>query len=556
MNDQVTPAVEARRRSIAPWLILALVVILAGALVWFLTAKHVPEGDPAAFLPKDCVVAMTFDLRSSPDKQAALDVAEGIFKDAGIDDMEAWLFKQISKEADVDVGKDIVPRLSNTGGFAILPSMVGIGMEPEMVAAVGAKSEADAAYLVKFMVDHQRKKDKNIAEAVYEGVRYYKYAEGMSTTCVGAAKSVVVICNSESAFKKACDTIKGSKPNLLEQSSYMSLREVKPSTFSTLYVSGPNLYKAFIQPTMMMGGAQMPADLAKQIEDAYNSLEAVAMGDVNGDGVTSRLKVRVSQDSSSVKEVSLDELASIAPEDAAFAVSVTGVKEAVAESKERYLSSKSTKAQVDQIVQYIKMSSGIDLFTDVLDRIDGFGMYFVPRPTRDPERDMPGHFVFVLTVDKPSLFQGTLRKIKNMITMGTGTPLTETQVAGQTVTIIPAGPYGPRMGLTMVGDKVIFALTQTDIKDALTGAIRVAQNKAPTLASSGAFAMVKKQLPAQSSVLLFANAEPVVDLFRSEMDPQGQRIADAITKRIGAVGVAAEGSGNEGVIHAVMPFKK
>ena len=97
MNDQVTPAVEGRRRSAAPWLILALVVILAAVGVWFLTAKRVPEGDPAGFLPKDCMMAMTFDFTSSPDKQAALDVVEGIFKDAGIDDMEAFLFKQMSK---------------------------------------------------------------------------------------------------------------------------------------------------------------------------------------------------------------------------------------------------------------------------------------------------------------------------------------------------------------------------------------------------------------------------------------------------------------------------
>ena len=141
MNDQVTAAAEARRRSIAPWVILALVVILVGVLVWFLTAKHLPEGDAAGYLPKDCMIAMTVDLTNSPDKQAALDVIEGIFKDAGMDDPEGELFKEMSKSAGIDFEREVIPKLSRTAGIAILPATVGM-MIPEMVGVLGAKSEA------------------------------------------------------------------------------------------------------------------------------------------------------------------------------------------------------------------------------------------------------------------------------------------------------------------------------------------------------------------------------------------------------------------------------
>ena len=90
----------------------------------------------------------------------------------------------------------------------------------------------------------------------------------------------------------------------------------------------------------------------------------------------------------------------------------------------------------------------------------------------------------------------------------------------------------------------------------MTGAIRLAQGKEKTLASSAPFAMVKKQLPAQSAILMFADAEPLVDLGRPEMGVEDVKVADAILKRVGVVGLAAENSGNDLVMRTVIPFKK
>lgn len=554
MNDQVTPpVVEERRRSIAPWLILALVVILAAVAVWFLTSKRVPEGDPAGFLPMDCMTASTFDFTESPDKNAALDVVKGVFKDAGIDDMEAWLFKQASKAADVDVQKDIMSKLNGKGGMATLPGTVGM-MKPEMVWAVGAKSQNDAAALTKLWSDIQKKKGRNLVGADYKGVNYQKYAEDFSTICFGAIKDVVVVGNSESAFKAVCDTVAGRKPSLLGKSSYMSLREITPSTIGTSYMSGSNYYKGMIQPLLAMGGGQIPEELTKALENFFNGIEAVGMTDANKDGLTSRSKFKMPEGYSSA-DVGLDELASIAPKNVAFVLSTYGVNKGIADIKQHFLSGKTMKPYVDQAVQGIKMTAGFDLFTDALDRITGLAVYFVPRTTTKKDM-MPGHVVIVLTVDNPSVIQTTINKIKALASMSGGVSLPEIKVAGQTVTMIPAGPGAPKMGFTLVGKTVLFGLTQMDFKDAMTGAIKLAQNKAPSLASSDSFKMVKKRLPARSSSLLYADSGSIAELIKPELDAQGKKVADAISKTVGPIALTSGGSGTERTAYAVMPFKK
>jgi hypothetical protein len=90
----------------------------------------------------------------------------------------------------------------------------------------------------------------------------------------------------------------------------------------------------------------------------------------------------------------------------------------------------------------------------------------------------------------------------------------------------------------------------------MTIAIPVAQNKAPSLASSPVYAAIKKRLPAQSTSLFYADPGAIAALAKPELDAQGKKIADAITKAIGPVCMSSQGSGTEVTSYAVMPFRR
>ena len=557
MSDQEVPVVEPRpRRSAAPWIILALVVILVGLAVYFLVSKRAAVEDPAVYLPKDSVMAVTFDFTKTKEKEAAMDVIRGIFKDAGIDDLEKKLFEEINKELKLDFEKEVLSRLNGRGGGAMLPEMVN--MVPGMIVVVGTNTDADAAALMT-TADKTMKRDHVEAQkATYEGFSYFVIPERNMRACLGAVKSAMVFASTESAFKKAVDTVNGKQPNLLQDANFTRLREASPATFATFFFSGPNYYK-LLQPFMAMGMAQMPPEAMQTIKDMFENVQAsVGSAAASAEGIMFRATGVSKNPASRYDKLSLEELAAPAPNDAAFVCTMAGWDKMWADFKKQLLSNATLKAQVDQGIQGVKAEFGFDPLADALDRITMVTAYYTPgRPATSSA--FPGRLTVILKVDKPAVVKSALDKIQGKMATG-GAVLPAMDIAGETAYAIPTGDENIKLAYAMVGDTVVFIVAGPDVRDQMTRAIQRAQGKGANASSSDGFKLVKKYLPGQATTFMFVDAAPVLAVFKdelgAELDAEQQKVADAITKRIGAFGLTGEQSGRESSVQAVIPFKK
>ena len=155
--------------------------------------------------------------------------------------------------------------------------------------------------------------------------------------------------------------------------TYMSLREVKSSTFCTTYVLGKNLYTSFLQPILMMGADRLPSETAKQVEKACSTLHIVSVGDANGDGISFCRCCGQMRPPRALAPCPSTSLRPLPPRMLSLPSRSWALIRPWPRPRERDLSSESQKQQMDQVVQYVKMIYGIDLFKDVLDRITGFG---------------------------------------------------------------------------------------------------------------------------------------------------------------------------------------
>ena len=132
MEEQLNT--ERRRKSRLPLVAAVVVIVLAGVVAYVLFGGRA-KTDPASYLPQEVAVAVTVDLTSSADKDAALDVIRGVFKDAGMEKPDQELYKWLSDELKLDFEKDVLSHLSGTAGAAVLTEMNG--MMPVTVVVIG-----------------------------------------------------------------------------------------------------------------------------------------------------------------------------------------------------------------------------------------------------------------------------------------------------------------------------------------------------------------------------------------------------------------------------------
>ena len=176
MEEQLNT--ERRRRSRLPLVAAVVVIVLAGVVAYVLFAGGA-KTDPARYLPKEVALAVTVDLTRSADKDAALDVIRGVFKDAGMQKPDQELFKWLSDGLKLDFEKDVLSHLSGTAGAAVLTEM--IGMMPVMVAVICTKTDADADALVKTLEQKLSQNKIAFQKRAYKGFNYCRIPVGSQT---------------------------------------------------------------------------------------------------------------------------------------------------------------------------------------------------------------------------------------------------------------------------------------------------------------------------------------------------------------------------------------
>ena len=564
MSDQELPVAPTRRSSPVPWIVLVLVAILVALGVYYLVSRRAGV-DPATYLPLDSVMAVTIDLTKSEEKEAALNVIQGIIKDAGIDDPHKWLLERIDKEFDLDFEKDILARINGRAAGAMLPEMTGstaTDMEPTIVLVVGARSEGDAAALMDVAEKKMKQEGVKSEKRAYEGFSYYVVPEDDMKPCLGAVRAALVLASNELGFKKIVDTVKG-QPNILQEPNFVKLRESGPATFATFYFSGANYFK-FMEPLMARSGATPPEAREAFRNMMENTVAMVGRADASAEGIMFDAKGITKKPMTGYQKLPLAELVSQAPKDAAFVVTQVSIDKAWADFKEQLFANEDFKNQVLGNLAMLKQVIGFDPLADVLDRITAVSVYYTPGlPAEGSE--FPGDVTMVLKVDRPAAVASTVNKIpvviRDVLEFVTGEavgPLfAEMDIAGRTAYVSPKR-QGMQIAFGMVDEELVITLSGSDVRRAMRTAIDLAQGKGDTLASSEAFELVRKYLPKTATSFVLCDAAPVVKMFLDELDldPEDRKVAEAVVKRIGTFAAAGEVEGTESSVKAVLPFKK
>jgi|GEM_PF-3065363 len=560
MEEQAVVQTPAKSK----WpLIAAVVVVVAVAIVAFLVFGRGPASDPARFLPKEVAVAATVDLTSSADKQAALDVIRSVFKDAGIDKPDQELFKLLGKELNLNFEKDVIAHLSGTGGFAMLTEMNG--MMPVMVAVICAKTDNDAASVIKIFEGKLSENKVGFQTQSYKGIKYYRISAGSPTpgtpfggpkliNYVGAAKSVIVWANSDGGFKKVIDTING-EPCLLADSTFTRLRRTDPSTFALLYVSGPGYYKLMapiFNMSMGMMGGEMPPELKEQME---NALGAVCTADADAEGLRFKMVGLTKKPGPQYADVSLDDMATEFPADAKIAFALKGWDRMWPEFKKAVLANPTVKNQTDKGLAQARQMLGFDPLADLLDRITALSAYYTPGKAANASA-MPGAATLVLTVDKPGVVNKSIEKLQSFAAASVKSKVTKAKAADQAISVMSFGDNVGKLGDAVVGDKVILTFAGSDIVRAAGSAISAAQHKGSSLADSAGYKLVKGQLPDKGMVLFYGDIGGIADVFKSEMPAKDRKQVEAVFKRVGLFGASGNVRGTESESITVVPFKK
>lgn len=552
MNDvEVTPSAARPRRPVQ--LVILLIVIAAAivvALIVFLRGRPA-EWNPAAHLPKEVSLAITVDLTNTAEKDAAWDFIDGILKDAGVEDFEKEVFKDLNRELDIDVERDVLSRLNGTGGVALLTEMSG--MIPGVSVVAGAKSDGDAEALVNLIIDRLKKAGARTTTQTYEGVSYYQISMQQYQLCLAALDSGVLFASGQGPFKKTIDAAKGGA-SLAQDQYFARYRQTSPSTFITTYFSGPNFYK-LVGPFLAMGmGMAAPgaAESMKQYLEA--NVAVVGNGEATGDGLTFAIKGVTSEENILPELQSIDDLVTSIPKDAGLALSAQGIEQAMTEFRKRLQSDPAMKSQMQPVLDQMKQQFGIDLIPDVLDRLKALTMYWVARRPAKPG-EAPGYFVFSFTVDKPVAVRRTVAKI-HAIAAQSGMKFAQTSVEGRKVTIGTSATEDFRLGEVFVGNKLILTMSGQNFGEAVRGAMAAAGARGKGIADTDAFKLVKKQLPSKTSAVVFADVANIVGKFRADMSSEDRKVVDAVFKKVGPVGMTAESDRKVYGLQVAIPFKK
>ena len=562
MEEQLTtPSPAARTSRTVPLLVLLVLIAAAVVGAYVVISRRGAAPDLAGFIPRNAAVAMTLDLTQTPEKLAAYDFVNGLFKEAGQDKALDTLFQEISKGLKLDFKKDVVAHLNGKVAGAVLDEMATMPM-PKMVAVIGAKSSADADAIMTTLGNKLNVEKVGFTRGSYGNVNYYNIpmpSEGPSSmmpglrvvSYIGAVKSTIVYANSELAFKKVVDTANG-KPSLLSDKNYTTLRKSGPKVFATTYMSGPSIYK-LLEPVLQLASMQAPPgslDGTKQQMEAM--LAAVGTAEASGDGIKYSMATATSKKQVSCKPVPIDEMVAGVPKDATVVMSLgnfaTMWSVAVAEMGNQPLQ----KSQFDQVVLQVKAALGIDLRTDVLDRIKSFQAYYVPRKAAD-SANFPGFIDIVMRVDKPEVVAQMVQKLHGMAASLGGMPFKPMSIAGQKAFVAPLGSDGDTLTDAIIGDRVLFHIGG---KGGMPAAIARLKNPGVGIETGDTFKLVKSLLSPDSNCLFYSDFGAIVRMFSDEMSPEDRKIAESITRKVGAIGLSAMQVDGREETQLVIPFVK
>lgn len=557
MEEQLST--ERHRRNRAP-MIAALVIILAAAVLAYVLLSG-PKADPARYLPKEVAMAATFDLTSSADKDAALDVIRGIFKDAGMDKPEEELYKALGDALKLDFKKDVLSHLNGTAAVAVLPEMNG--MIPVVVAAICTKGNSDASALVETLEKKLSQNKVASEKRTYKGYSYRRIPVGAPSeetsfgprliNYVGAVDAAVVYATSEGGFKKVIDTIKG-EPSLLDDSNFIRLRETGPSTFSTVFFSGPGYYK-LISPIMSMGMGMMGEEIPPEFkEEMENVVAVVGSAHANADGLKLKSVSITKKPAPAYESRDLSDMAAQFPAEARIACAFTSWDKIWSELKQGLAFNPMIKSEMSQMTSQAKQMIGIDPFADFLDRITSLTAYYVPRKVASSET-MPGAIMFILTVDKPGVVKKSVVKLHEFAALAGQMKTSKLSAVGNQVSVMPLG-NAAKLGDVMIGDKLLVVIAGSNIAQAVGGAISAAQGKGSTLADSESYKLVKAQLPDKGLGLFYTDVGGIVNVFKDDLPADDRKKVEAVFKHVGWMGCSGNVHGTKSNSVVFIPFKK
>jgi hypothetical protein len=174
--------------------------------------------------------------------------------------------------------------------------------------------------------------------------------------------------------------------------------------------------------------------------------------------------------------------------------------------------------------------------------------YYVPRKAAD-SANFPGIVDIVMRVDKPEVVAQMVQKLHGLAASLGGMAFKPMSIAGQNAFVAPLGPSGDTLTDTIIGDKVLFHIGG---KGSMPAAIAQLMSPGVGLETGDTFKLVKSQLPADSHCLFYGDVGAIVRMFSDEMSPEDRKIAESITRKVGAFGIAA--SRHE--MQLVIPFVK
>lgn len=563
MEEQfTTPRPAARPSRTVP--LLVLIVLIAAAVVgsYVLIIKREAAIDPVSYIPQEVAIAASIDLTETPEKLDAYNFINGLFKEAGKTDALDSMFEELGKNLKLDFKKDVAAHLSGRAAAAVLDEMAGT--MPKIVAVIGAKSTADADAIMTTLGNKLNAEKVAFTRASYGKVNYYNIPTPEIVSYVGAVNSTVVWASSETAFRTVVDTANG-KPSLLSDNHYATLRKSGPKTFATTYFSGPNIYK-LLEPLFGLAAMQAPpgsippGSLDGIKENLQSVLAVVTTAEASGDGIKCSTSVASSQKQASGKAVSVDEMVAGVPKDAAVVLSLGDFAGAWASAVVAMDKQPRKKAQFDQMVQQLKMMSGIDLRADVLDRVKSMKAYYVPSPvltipaTKSGPASFPGAIDMVLQVDQPEAMAKTVEKLHAIAGMLGGMPFKPATIDGQSAFVAPLGPGGETLTDAIVGDKLLIHIGGKGA----TMPTAIAQLKSPGAGvnTSEAFKLVKSQLAPDSHMLFYGDVGAIVRMFSDSMPAKDRKAAESITRKIGAFGISAVPGQDQDELQVVIPFSK
>lgn len=545
MEEQINVGtLKPRFKRIVPILILLALAISGFVFI----AWRGNAVDPATYIPKEASMVLTLDFTRSSDKDAAMKFVLDRCKEAGIKDPEKDAFAEISRKFGLDFEKDLLPHINRTGAIAVLTQLDGI--MPEIVAAVGMKSQKHADTVMVTIGNKLNKENVEFNKAEYKGVAYYsipdknEYAGMQVTSYIASVNSSVIYANTKTALEKIVDTAKGA-PNLLSDKNYTSLCKKSDGTFATAYYSGPNFYKLVgpaLQMAMVMAPHLDPDDVQKTIE---SNIATVCTADASANGFKLTVRGLTENKSYATKLSSIDNLAAGAPKDAAFVVSLGNCKGLFNQSKK--------SVPFFQALPLAKYAVGLDIDTSGLGKVTSVQGYYIPKRMKNPDA-IPGDIDVVLGADKPQELADIIKKMHTALARTGGPVLKPTTFNGQTAFVAPISPEGEVLADALIGGKALLHLSGS--LDSVADAVAAVKAGGPGIASSDKFQLVKKLLPSEAEGLVYGDINAIIRACGNHMPARDRKAAEAITRKIGVFGVTAKATATSYEVQAVVPFIK